>query len=238
MPVERAAPGVEHREEPGLDLPVVLLEELESLRGGGKEQVGGDPVVHFEELVELLGHGKDDVEMGAIGQAFAELLGPFGLAWSEAVRAMAVTAGAGEPVLVVAVLAANLVEAEWALAAQSEQVERRILFLVKTTGPEVAPLEKDVVDSRVDTAYLNSMSRLVQEYLKLRAPPKILSSAFRSTSKWVRATRMAALPMQESRLNHGRQSPTKRLSRVGTTRLVLVGCLRCGTCFESTAVRP
>lgn len=143
---------------------------LEGFRRRGKEQVGGDPVVHLEELVELLGHGEDDVEMRAIGQAFAELLGPFGLAWSEAVRAMAIAAGAGVPILVVAVLAADLVEAERALAALGEQVERGILLLVETTGPEVAPLEEDVVDSRVDAGYLNSVSRPMQAifYLELR----------------------------------------------------------------------
>jgi hypothetical protein len=161
---------VEHGEESTLDLPVVLLEELEDLRRRSKEQVGGDLIVHLEELLKLLGDGEDDVEMRAIGQALAEPLGPFGLARSEAVGAMAVPAGAGVPILVVAVLAGDLVEAERALPALGEKVERRILPLLEPAGPEVAPMEKDVVDCSFDADYLNTMNSPMQARLFVRTP--------------------------------------------------------------------
>ena len=104
MPVQRAAPGVEHGEEAALHPPVVFLEKPERLGGGGEQHVAGDPVVELEELVDLLGHGEHDVEMRAVRQPFTDLFRPFGLAGSEAVRAVAVAAGAGVPFLVVAVL--------------------------------------------------------------------------------------------------------------------------------------
>ncbi len=181
VPVQGAAPGVEDTEETAIDLPVVFLEVFESLCGGGEEQVGGDAVVELEEVVEFLGDGEDDVEVGAVGQAFTDLSGPLGLAWAEAIGAVAVAAGAGEPIGVATVLAADAVEAKRALTAEGEEVEGGVGPLIKPAGPEVTPVEKDAVDGGVDAVNVNSMNSPPQARISCYAFPNVLSSAFRPT---------------------------------------------------------
>ena len=92
VPVERPPPGVEDRQESALDTPVVFLEEFECLGCGPEEHIGCDPVVRLEKIMKLSRNGKDHVKMRAVRQALADLLRPFRLAWTQAIRAMAVTA--------------------------------------------------------------------------------------------------------------------------------------------------
>ena len=143
--------------EAAVDPPVVLLERFECLRRRGEEQVGGDAVVELEELVQFLRHGEDDVEMRAVRQPLADLPGPLRLPRPEAVGAVAVAAGAGEPIGVAAILAADAVEAKWALATEGKQVEGRIRPLVESAGPEVSPVEKNAVDGEGYAVTVNSM---------------------------------------------------------------------------------
>ena len=97
MPVEGAAPSVEHSEKASIHLPVVALEGLERFGDGGKQQVACDTIIMGEELVELLRHGENNMEVRAIRQPLADLFGPLCLAWAEAVRAMAIAAGTRIP---------------------------------------------------------------------------------------------------------------------------------------------
>lgn len=172
MPIQGAAPGVEHPEEAAVDLPVVLLEGLEGLGRRGEEQVGGDAVVEFEEVVQLLRHGEDDMEVRAIRKPLADLFGPLRLPRPEAVGAMAVAAGAGEPVGMAAILAADAVEAERTLAAKGEEIEGRIRPPVEPAGPEVSPVEKNAVDGRCYAVTLNSVNSPVQARILFRVPPR------------------------------------------------------------------
>jgi hypothetical protein len=73
---------------------------------------------------------------------------------------------------VAAILAADVVEPERTLAAQSEEVEGRILPLVEPAGPEVSPVEKDAVDGGADAVTLNSMNSPLQARILSRAPPR------------------------------------------------------------------
>lgn len=141
MPGEVAAPGVQDRQEATIHFPVVLLEELEGLRRGRKEQVGGHPVIVPEKLPELFGHSKDDVEMWAVRQPLADLVRPLGLTGTQTVRAMAVAAGAGIPLAMTAILAAHTIEAQRPPAALGHQIEGGILAFAESSGPEVAPME-------------------------------------------------------------------------------------------------
>ena len=140
MPVERPAPGVEHCQEPALHAPVVFLEELERLGGGPEQFVRRDLIVRFEEFVQLLGDGEHHMEMRAVGQPRAHLLRPFRLPRTQAVRAMAVAARTGKPFLMTATLAARVVVAQRSLAAECHEIQRRILLVAQSPGPEVAPL--------------------------------------------------------------------------------------------------
>ena len=88
------------------------------------------------------------------------------------VGAMAVAAGAGEPVGVLAILAAHVIEAERTLAAKGEEVEGRILPLVEPAGPEVSPIEKDAVDGGCYAVTMNSMNSPLQARILFRAPPR------------------------------------------------------------------
>jgi len=183
VPVQGATPGVEHAKETAIDVPVVFLEGFEGLGGGAEEDVGGGAVVEFEEVVEFLRDGEDDVEVGAVGQAFADLFGPLCLPGAEAIGAVAVAAGTGEPVGVAAVLAADAVEAKRALPAEGEEVEGGVGPLIKPAGPEVAPVAKDAVDGGVNavTVNSNSMKSPPQASFFCYAFPNVLSSAFRPT---------------------------------------------------------
>jgi hypothetical protein len=85
---------------------------------------------------------------------------------------MAVAAGTGEPVGVAAVLAADVVEAERALAAQGEKIEGRIRPLVEPAGPEVSPIEKNAVDGVGYAVTLNSVNSPLQACILIRVPPR------------------------------------------------------------------
>ena len=164
VPVERAAPGVEHSQKPALHPPVVRLEELERLRSRPEQRVGREPVVRLEKSVQLLRHREHHMEMGTVRQPLADLLRPFRLPRSKAVRTVPVAARTGIPLLMPAVLATRMIVAQRTLAAEGHQVERRILLLAQSSGPEVAPLAQNTVDGRFDAAYLNSMSAVAQVF--------------------------------------------------------------------------
>jgi hypothetical protein len=116
------------------------LEKFECFGCGFEQHVCGDPIVCLEEIMEFFRNRKNDVEMRAIRQTLTDLLCPLRLSRSKAVRAVAVAAGAGIPFRVLATLAASVVISKLPLAAESHEVEGRILLLAQTTRPEVAPL--------------------------------------------------------------------------------------------------
>jgi hypothetical protein len=71
-----------------------------------------------------------------------------------------------------AILAADAVETERALAAKGEEVEGRIRPLVEPAGPEVSPVEKDAVDGGINAVTLNSESSPLQARFLFRVPPR------------------------------------------------------------------
>jgi hypothetical protein len=73
---------------------------------------------------------------------------------------------------VLAILAADTIEAQRTLAAQGEDVEGRIRPLVEPAGPEVSPMKKDAVDGRCDAVTLNSVNSPLQARILFRAPPR------------------------------------------------------------------
>ena len=126
--------------------------------------------------MQLLRHGEHHVEMRTIRQPPANLVRPLRLARSEAVRTVAVAARTGIPLLMAAVLATRMIVTQRPLAAEGHQVERRILLLAQSSGPEVAPLAQNTVDGRFDAAYLNSMSAVAQDF---RYPLTFLNCFYR-----------------------------------------------------------
>ncbi len=92
MPVESAAPGVQHREESAVHFPVVALKLLQRSRGCVGQSVSHFAVVHREQIVKLFGNGEDNMEMRAIRQSLTDLRGPLRLPRPQTGRAMAVSA--------------------------------------------------------------------------------------------------------------------------------------------------
>jgi hypothetical protein len=62
-----------------------------------------------------------------------------------------------------AILATRVIVSQRSLPAERHQVERRILLLAQSSGPEVAPLAQDVVDGRVDAVYMNTHEQGAQD---------------------------------------------------------------------------
>ena len=139
MPVERAAPGMEHREEPAFHPPVVLLEQLEGFGRAGEQLGRSDLIVQLEKSVQFLRHGEHHMEMRTVRQPLADLLRPFRLPRPQTVRAVAVATGAGIPFPVLTAAAFGLVVSQGAFAAMGHEIECRILLLAQSSGPEVAP---------------------------------------------------------------------------------------------------
>ena len=148
---------MEHAEEATVHFPVVALEGFERLSNGGKQQVSGQPVVAGEELVESFGNREDDMEMGAIRQALADLFRPLRLARPEAGGAMAVAAGAGIPFGAVAVPAFRAVKSQLAVAAVRHEVECRIAAFCQSARPEMPPLAENVVNGCVHAVHINTI---------------------------------------------------------------------------------
>jgi hypothetical protein len=71
-----------------------------------------------------------------------------------------------------AILAADAVETERALAAKGEEVEGRIRPPVEPAGPEVSPVEKNAVDGWRYAVTLNSDNSPVQARILFRVPPR------------------------------------------------------------------
>jgi len=71
---------------------------------------------------------------------------------------MPVTARTGEDLTLLAILASGPVVAQRPGPAVRQQVQRRIHRLPQAAGPEIAPLQKNVVDGRFDAVIVNTAS--------------------------------------------------------------------------------
>ncbi len=157
MPVQRTAPGMQHRKIPAIDPPIVLLKLLERLRSRREQRLAGDPVVEREELVQRLRDGEYDVEVRTIRQTLTDLLRPLHLTGTETVRAVTITARTRIPLLAVTVLTVRQVVTQRAFATVRDQVQRRILLLGEATWPQVTPTAQNIIDCRIDTVTMNSV---------------------------------------------------------------------------------
>ena len=155
MPVQGTSPGMEHPKESALAFPVLALEGFESFGGSVEEKFRGDAVVVLKELPHFPGQGKDDMKMRAVRETFANLLGPLGLPRSQAGRTMAVAAGTGIPLPVMAVATLGVIVTEGPVTAMRHQVEPGVLLVVQPAGPEIAPFTKNAIDRRFDAVTLN-----------------------------------------------------------------------------------
>lgn len=162
MPVQGTSPGMKHAEEATFTFPVLTLKGFEGLGGRVEEKLRGEAVVVFEELPHFPGQGKDDMEVWAVREAFADLLGPLGLPRSEAGRTMAVSAGTGIPFAVMAVRTLGVVVAQGPVTAVGHQVELGVLLVVQPSGPEIAPLTQNGIDRLFDAVTLNTYQMRAQ----------------------------------------------------------------------------
>ena len=124
MPVQHAAPGVQHRQKRAVHPPVVSLEEFDGLSRSGEKQGCHYPIVQLEDQVHLRRQREHHVEMRAVRQPRAHLRRPPGLPRPQAVGAVAVATRTRIDFQVAAITAAGAVVAQQSVAAVCHQVER------------------------------------------------------------------------------------------------------------------
>ena len=124
------------------------------------------------------------MEMRAVRQASAGFFRPFGLAWPQAHRAMAVSTGTGIPFAVLALAACRLVVTKFPVAAVRNQVERRILLFPESSGPQIAPFTQYIIDGRFDADILNTSPEPCKYNFHPRFVDCFIHSCISSNDEW------------------------------------------------------
>src|SRR5690606_24464219 len=97
-------------------------------------------------------------EVRTVRKPLANLLRPLRLARPQAVRTVPAAAGACIPFRVWANAAFRLVVSNAAFTAVRHHIDRRILLLAQSSGPQIAPLPQNLIDRRLDRCLCEHIS--------------------------------------------------------------------------------